>query len=60
VLVGLAPCTMRGYITMSSLSRVIHERLGGTNYYIIGDSAYGLGVRLMKPYRNNGFLNQVF
>jgi hypothetical protein len=45
---------------MSSLSRVIHERLGGTNYYIIGDSAYGLGVRLMKPYRNNGFLNQVF
>jgi hypothetical protein len=49
---------MRGYITMSSLSRVIHERLGGTNYYIIGDSAYG--VSLMKSYRNNCFLNQVF
>ena len=43
----------------SLLARVIHEKLAGTNYYILGDSAYSLGVRLLKPYRNNGFLNKV-
>lgn len=44
---------------MSSLFRVIEDKLNGTNYHILGDSAYPLGVRLMKPYNNNGHLNRV-
>ncbi len=44
---------------MSSLSGAIDKKLAGTNFYILGDSAYPLSARLMKPYRNDGFLNQV-
>jgi hypothetical protein len=44
---------------VSSLSAAIDEKLAGKNFYILGDSAYPLSERLMKPYRNDGFLNQV-
>jgi hypothetical protein len=42
-----------------SLSGAVNEKLVGTNFYILGDSAYPLSARLMKPCRNDGFLNQV-
>ena len=44
---------------MSSLSRVIEEKLRDTNYHLLGDSAYRLGIRLITPYRDNGHLTQV-
>ncbi len=44
---------------MSSLSRVIEEKLRDTNYHLLGDSAYRLGIRLITPYRNNGHLTPV-
>ena len=34
---------------ISSLSRILEEKLRGTNYHILGDSAYQLGVRLITP-----------
>lgn len=44
---------------MSSISRVINELLEGTEYHILGDSAYRLGIRLLKPYTDYGFLDPV-
>ncbi len=45
---------------MSSLSRGLEERLRGLpNYHILGDSAYTLGIHLMKPFTDNGHLNDV-
>jgi hypothetical protein len=44
---------------MSSLSRVIEEKLRDTNYHLLGDSAYRLGIRLITPYRDNGHLTPV-
>ncbi len=44
---------------LSSLSRVLEEKLRGTNYHFLGDSAYKLGVRLITPYRDNGHLTPV-
>lgn len=44
---------------MSSLSGVIEEKLNGTDYHLLGDSAYPLGIRMMKPYTNNGHLDPV-
>ena len=44
---------------MSSLSRVIEEKLRQNNYHLLCDSAYRLGRRLITPYRNNGHLTPV-
>jgi hypothetical protein len=44
---------------MSSLSRVIEEKLRENNYHLLGDSAYRLRRRLITPYRNNGHLTPV-
>ena len=42
--------------SMSFIGRSLDEKLDDTVFHILGDSAYTLGVRLMKPYRDNGHL----
>ena len=44
---------------MSLVGRTLGEKLENTPYHILGDSAYTLGVRLIKPYRDNGHLTAV-
>lgn len=43
----------------SRLSQNLTRLLAGTRYVLLADSAYGLTVRIMKPYRNNGRLSNV-
>jgi hypothetical protein len=43
----------------SNLGRNIARLLAGTPYHLIADSAYGLTTRLMKPYQDNGRLDEV-
>ena len=43
----------------SALSQLLENKLNGTNYHLIGDSAYPLRVHLMTPYKNYGNLNEV-
>ena len=38
----------------SALSQLLEDKLNGTNYHLIGDSAYPLRVHLMTPYKNYG------
>ena len=45
---------------LSSLSQALATKLRNTNYYILGDCAYPLDKYLMKPFRNNGHLSEVF
>lgn len=44
---------------MSSLSGVLEQRLEGTGFHLLGDSAYPGGIRILKPYADNGFLTPV-
>ncbi len=44
---------------MSSLSGVLEQRLEGTEFHLLGDSAYPGTIRLLKPYNDNGFLTPV-
>ena len=44
---------------MSHLSQVIEDRLAATPYFIVGDSAYPLSLRMMTPYRDNGHLSNL-
>lgn len=44
----------------SSLFQALDDKLNGTDYHILGDSAYPLSVRLLTPYANNGFLDEVY
>jgi hypothetical protein len=43
----------------STLSQNLTRLLAGTRYVLLADSAYGLPIRIMKPYRNNGGLSDV-
>ena len=43
----------------SNLGRNIGRLLHGTSYHLIADSAYGLTTTLMKPYQDNGRLDEV-
>ena len=44
---------------MSSISGVLERRLDGTDFHLLGDSAYPGSTRLLKPYNDNGFLTPV-
>ena len=41
----------------SKLSQNLSRLLVGTHYLLLADSAYGLSIRIMKPYRNTGGLS---
>ena len=43
----------------SNLGRNLTRLLSGTRYLLLGDSAYALSTRIMKPYRNNRGLSWV-
>jgi hypothetical protein len=45
--------------SMSLIGRSLVDKLENTRYHILGDSAYSLRLRLMKPYRDNGHLTPV-
>ena len=43
----------------SKLGQNLTRLLVGTRYVLLADSAYGLSIRIMKPYRNTGGLSDV-
>ena len=45
---------------LSTLSSVLATELKNTDYFLIGDRAYPLQKHLMKPFRNNDNLSEVF
>ncbi len=43
----------------SRIGRNVNALLANTSYHLIGDGAYPLTIRLMKPYKDNGMLDEV-